>query len=280
MTLAGSVELVAEATQRGRAVPAFNVVSLDQAEAVVWGAEDAAVPVLIQVSENAIAYHEGFAPLLAACRELADASALPIGIHVDHMEDAVLARAVIARADQLGVGSLMFDAARLPYDENVALTASIVDSGHARGLWVEGELGEIGGKDGAHAPGVRTDPGEAADFVALTGVDALAVAVGSVHAMTQRTAHLDTDLIARLAASVGVPLVLHGSSGVPDDVLRAAVRAGIRKVNIGTALGIAASARLRTELDAKPDAVDPRSYSRAPRDDMRRVVASLAALVG
>lgn len=280
MTLSTSSELVAAASTRGRAVPAFNVVSLDQAEAVVWGAEDAAVPVLLQVSENAIAYHEGFAPLLAACRELAESSALPIGIHVDHVEDAALARAVIARADQLGVGSLMFDAARLPYEENTAVTAAIVDAGHARGLWVEGELGEVGGKDGAHAPGVRTDPAEAAHFVAATGVDALAVAVGSVHAMTDRSAHLDLELIARLADSIDVPLVLHGSSGVPDDVLRAAVSAGIRKVNIGTALGIAATARLRGELDARPEAVDPRSYSRGPRDDVRRLVASLAAVVG
>jgi fructose-bisphosphate aldolase class II len=111
-------------------------------------------------------------------------------------------------------------------------------------------------------------------------VDALAVAVGSTHAMTDRSAHLDIDLIARLTESVEVPLVLHGSSGVPDDVLRAAVAAGIRKVNIGTALGIAATARLRAELEKRPDAVDPRSYSRGPRDAVRAVVAALAAVVG
>lgn len=280
MTLVSSADLVADAARRGRAVPAFNVVSLDQAEAVVWGAEDAGVPVLIQVSENAFRYHSGFAPLLAACRELAAASRLPIGIHVDHLEDHELATEIIARGAELGVGSLMFDAARLSYDENTVLTAEVVRSGHAQGLWVEGELGEIGGKDGAHAPGVRTDPDEARHFVAATGVDALAVAVGSVHAMTDQSAHLDLELIARLADAVDVPLVLHGSSGVADDTLRAAVDAGIRKVNIGTALGVAATGRLRVELAARPDAVDPRSYSRGPRDDVRGIVAHLAALVG
>ena len=280
MTLATSADLVTDAAARGRAVPAFNVVSLDQAEAVVWGAEDAGVPALLQVSENAIRYHSGFAPLLAACRELAAASTLRIGVHVDHLEDAELAASIIARGGELGVGSLMFDAARLSYDENTALTAAVVRDGHAHGIWVEGELGEIGGKDGAHAPGVRTDPDQARRFVATTGVDALAVAVGSVHAMTDRSAHLDLELIARLARAVDVPLVLHGSSGVADDVLRAAVDAGIRKVNIGTALSIAATDRLRAELAERPDAVDPRSYSRGPRDDVRALVAQLAAVVG
>ena len=280
MTLAASADLVTDAAARGRAVPAFNVVTLEQAEAVVAGAQDAGVPVLLQVSENAIRFHGGFAPLLAACRELALAAELPLGIHLDHLEDPGLATAVIARAGELGVGSLMFDAATLPYDENTALTASVVRAGHAAGVWVEGELGEIGGKNGAHAPGVRTDPSEAQRFVADTGVDALAVAVGSVHAMTDRSALLDLELIARLAGAVPVPLVLHGSSGVADGMLADAVAAGIRKVNVGTALAIAGTARLRTELAARPDAVDPRSHLRGVRDEVRRTVAHLCAVVG
>jgi len=280
VTLAASADLVTDAAARGRAVPAFNVVTLEQAEAVVAGAQDAGVPVLLQVSENAIRFHGGFAPLLAACRELALAAELPLGIHLDHLEDPGLATAVIARAGELGVGSLMFDAATLPYDENTALTASVVRAGHAAGVWVEGELGEIGGKNGAHAPGVRTDPSEAQRFVADTGVDALAVAVGSVHAMTDRSALLDLELIARLAGAVPVPLVLHGSSGVADGMLADAVAAGIRKVNVGTALAIAGTARLRTELAARPDAVDPRSHLRGVRDEVRRTVAHLCAVVG
>jgi fructose-bisphosphate aldolase, class II len=280
VTLATAADLITDAAARGRAVPAFNVITLEQVEAVAGGAEDAAVAVLLQVSENAIRFHGGFGPLLAACREVASAASVPIGIHVDHLEDAGLAHAVLDRAEELGVGSLMFDAATLPYAENAALTASVVRAGHDRGVWVEGELGEIGGKDGAHAPGVRTDPDEAIRFVADTGVDGLAVAVGSVHAMTDRSASLDLDLIARLAASVPVPLVLHGSSGVSDALLSDAVAAGIRKVNIGTALGIAGTARLRSELTARPDAVDPRSYLRGVRTATREVVAHLASVVG
>ncbi|GAA3775361.1 class II fructose-bisphosphate aldolase [Microbacterium kribbense] len=280
MTLAGAQQLVAAATARSRAVPAFNVIMLEQAEAVVAAAEQTGIPLLLQVSENAIAFRRGFAALLAACRELAEAATVPIGVHIDHLQDEALAEDIIARASDLGVGSLMFDAATLDYADNAALTARVAADGHARGLWVEGELGAIGGKGGAHAPGVRTHPDEAVAFVRETGVDALAVAVGSTHAMRDRSARLDVDLVARLAAAVSVPLVLHGSSGVADAALSDAVDAGIRKVNVGTALGIAGTAALRGELAAHPDAVDPRVYLRGMRDATRDAVIHLAGVVG
>ena len=155
----------------------------------------------------------------------------------------------------------------------------MVDDGHAAGLWVEAELGYVGGKPGAaqsaHSPGVRTDPDEAASFVAATGVDALAVAVGSSHAMTTRTARLDHALITALAHRVTVPLVLHGSSGVPDDELRRAVSAGMTKINIGTALNLAMTASLRSGLAADPDLTDPRRYLGPARTAMRDAVLHL-----
>lgn len=280
MTLSSAAELVVRTSVRGRAVPAFNVITIEQAEAVVGGAEDAGVGTLIQLSQNAIAFRGAFAPLLAACRELAAAASVPIGVHIDHVEDDALALAVVARAEELGTGSLMFDKATLPHAANVALTARIAASAHARGMWIEGELGVVGGKDGAHAPGVRTDPNEAQAFVGETGIDMLAVAVGSSHAMVQRSAILDLDLIARLAAAVAVPLVLHGSSGVPDAMLSDAVAAGIRKVNIGTVLGVVGTRRLRADLAEQPYAVDPRVYLRGMREATRDEVARLAAAVG
>jgi fructose-bisphosphate aldolase class II len=245
----------------------------------VAAAEHAQRPVILQVSQNAIRFRRGFAPLVAACRELALAAAVPVALHADHLDDRDLATALLARSHELGVGSVMFDASTLPHAENLARTAEVVAAGHALGVWVEGELGEVGGKDGAHAPGARTDPAEAADFVARTGVDALAVAVGSSHAMRERTAELDLDLVARLAAAVPVPLVLHGSSGVPDTALTAAIEAGIRKVNIGTALAIAGTARLREELAARPDAVDPRAYLAGVREATTAAAAHLIGVV-
>lgn len=280
MSLAGAGVLVAAAAARGRAVAAFNVITLEQAEAVVSAAEATGHPVILQVSQNAIRFRRGFAPLLAACRELAVAADVPVGLHLDHIDDAALAAAALERSAGLGLSSLMFDGSRSDYAANVALTAGVAHEARARGVWIEAELGEIGGKDGAHAPGVRTDPDEARAFVAGTGVDALAVAVGSSHAMRDRTARLDLALIASLRDALDVPLVLHGSSGVPDDQLSAAVDAGIRKVNIGTALAIAGTARLREELAAKPDAVDPRIYLAGFREATAEAAAHLLDVVG
>ena len=279
MTHARTARLVAEAAQRGGAVPSFNVITLEHAEAIVLGAEDAGAAVLLQLSQNAVRYHGGLVPIAAACRAVADAAAVPMAIHLDHIDDVALAEEVIARGPALGVSSIMIDASTLPYDENVARTRELGARARDAGLWVEAELGEVGGKDGAHAPGVRTDPSEAAAFVAATGVDGLAVAVGSSHAMTTRTADVDVDLVARLAAAVPVPLVLHGSSGVPDATIAAAVGAGIRKVNIGTALNVAYTRAVRAALADDPAMTDPRTYLRPARAAMAATVAELCRVV-
>lgn len=279
MTLVATAALMADAVAAGRAVAAFNAITLEHAEAIVAGAERAGHGVIVQLSENAVRFHGGaFRPMLAACGELADSAGVPVGVHLDHLESQALADEVISASGELALGSIMVDASRLPYDENVAVTARLVQRAHAAGLWVEAELGEVGGKDGAHAPGVRTDPGEAAAFVAATGVDGLAVAVGSSHAMSSRDAVLDLDLIARLAAAVPVPLVLHGSSGVPDATLRAAVEAGVRKVNIGTALNTAGTAALHEALGASSSS-DPRPALAAARDAMSDVVQHFVLLL-
>jgi fructose-bisphosphate aldolase class II len=279
VTLATTSELIAAATASGGAVAGFNVISLDHAESVAAGSASAGSPALLQVSENAIAFRGAPEPLLAACREIAAASGSPLGIHLDHIEDHALALHVLARAQEFGVSSIMFDASKRDYAENVAATRDIVARAHDAGVWVEAELGEIGGKDGAHAPGVRTDPGEAVAFVEATGVDGLAVAVGSSHAMLDRSAQLDLELIRRLAAVVPVPLVLHGSSGVADDVIAAAVAAGIRKVNVGTALNIAYTGAVRDALAAHPEAVDPRGYTRDARSAMTELVERFCAVI-
>lgn len=280
MTLARTSELVEHARRAGTAVPAFNVITIEHAEGIVAGAERAGCAVILQVSENAVRYHEGrLRPILAACRELAVAAETPIALHLDHLEDENLVVAGIVQSGELGVSSLMIDASRMPYERNVAATASLAKRAREAGLWVEAELGEIGGKDGAHAPGVRTDPEEGADFVAATSVDGLAVAVGSSHAMTSREAELDVDLIERLAGRLAVPLVLHGSSGVPNAVLRDAVKAGICKVNIGTALNVGFTGSVRELLAAEPVTTDPRAYLRLAREAVATEVAALCAVV-
>jgi len=277
MPLVATGELLTSAGAAGQGVGAFNAICIEHAEAIAAGAEAAGLAAIIQISENAVRFHGGrLAPIADACAAVARGSEADLALHLDHVESPDLLR----EAGTHPFGSVMVDASKLPYEANVELTRDAVLWAHARDLWVEAELGEVGGKDGAHAPGARTDPQEAEQFVKATGVDALAVAVGSSHAMTSRTAVLDVTLIRRLHAAVPVPLVLHGSSGVADESLTEAVAAGIVKVNIGTALNIAFTEAVRQVLAADAELVDPRRYLRPARDAMADVVtSSLRALV-
>jgi fructose-bisphosphate aldolase class II len=268
---------VLTAAQRGRSgLGAFNVIQIEHAEAIVSGAEAAGRPTVLQLSENAVRYHGALAPIGRAVLEIADAAAVPVVVHLDHATDLEL----VAQALALGFTSVMYDGSTLAVEENLAATRGVVERAHALGVSVEAEIGEIGGKDGVHAPGVRTRPEDAAEFVAATGIDAVAVAVGSSHAMTTRTARLDLELIAGIRDAVPVPLVLHGSSGVPDDHLREAVAAGMTKINISTHLNGTFTRQVREALAADPALVDPRKYLGAARTATAREVERLIRLLG
>ena len=261
MTLTATGELMLAAATNGTGIGAFNVIHLETAEALTAAAEKADLPVILQISQNCVSYHGGLGPIADATLAIARAAKVPVAVHLDHAEDEALARLAV----DLGFGSVMYDGAHLEYSENVASTARVVAYAHARGVYVEAELGTIGGKGGAHAPGVRTDPDEAVAFVQATDIDALAVAVGSSHAMTRRKAVLDLELIARLHAAVAVPLVLHGSSGVPDEQIIGAISAGMTKINVSTHLNGFFTAAIRDYLDANPTVVDSRKYVEAGR---------------
>ncbi|MFL6112458.1 MAG: ketose-bisphosphate aldolase [Catenulispora sp.] len=283
MPLVPIADLMTAARAARRALAAFNVITLEHAEAIAAAAETAGTPVVLQISENAVKFHRGrLAPIACAAAAVAAAAAVDVALHLDHVTDPELLR----RAAEHGFGSVMFDGSHLDYTANVRATREAAEWAHGHGLWLEAELGRVGGKDGepplsAHAPGARTDPDAALAFVTATGVDALAVAVGSSHAMTDRSAVLDHDLIARLRAAVGVPLVLHGSSGVPDAELARAVAGGVVKVNIGTALNIAFTGAVREYLEqASPDAVDPRKYLVSARENMVQTAVHFIGVLG
>lgn len=264
-------EIMASARSAGTAVGAFNVIHLETAEALVAGAEAAGLPIILQISENCADFHGALAPITAGSLAIARHATVPVALHLDHAtrHDLVL------EALDLGFDSVMYDGGALDYAANVAATRRVVERAHSLAVYVEAELGKIGGKDGAHAFGVRTDPAEAVRFVADTGVDALAVAVGSSHAMQERSATLDTALIAQLRGAVPVPLVLHGSSGVSDEQLREAVVAGMTKVNISTHLNVIFSRELRAALDATPTVVDSRRYFAPGRSAVAQETARL-----
>jgi len=275
MTLARLDEVLEGAVAAGRGVGAFNVIQIEHAEALVAAAELTQLPIVLQISENAVLYHGALAPIGLATKAIALSASVPCVLHLDH----AVSESLVDEAVSLGFTSVMFDGSKLDDETNRAVTRAVVGRCHAAGVSVEAELGEIGGKDGVHAPGVRTDPADAAQFVADTGVDALAVAVGSSHAMTSRTALLDLGLIEAIHRAVPVPLVLHGSSGVPDDSLVAAVRVGMTKINIATHLNNVFTAAMRDYLSANPQVVDTRKYLGAGRGAVQLETARLLQLI-
>ena len=195
-------------------------------------------------------------------------------VHLDHAKDLDLIR----RALDLGFTSVMYDGSHLPDEQNRAVTRKVAQWCHDAGVSIEAELGEVGGKDGVHAPGVRTDPEEARRFVADTGVDLLAVAVGSSHAMIERTASLDLARIRELSEVVPVPLVLHGSSGVSDEDMVEAIRAGMTKINVSTHLNRIFTEAARSSLNSSPSVVDTRKWTGPGHEAVRKEVRRLLSL--
>ena len=268
--------LAAAARSNGIGLGAFNVIHLEHATAFVRAAERAQRPVVLQISENAVKYHGALEPICLATIAIAKASSVPVVVHLDHAEDTELIR----RAVGLGVTSVMYDGSKLADAENRATTRSMVELCHDAGVDVEAELGEVGGKNGVHDPTARTTPEDAATFVRDTGVDLLAVAVGSSHAMTTRDAHLDEDLIRAIRRAVDVPLVLHGSSGVSDDGIRAAIAAGMTKINVSTHLNKVFTNSVRGTLDADPALVDSRKWLGPARSAVEEETLRLLTLYG
>ena len=278
MPLATTRDLLRAAQSGGYAVPAFNVIGVEHAEGIVQGAEDAWAPVILQLSENAVKYHLGAVePIGRACGEIARAAKVPVSLHLDHATTIDLC----ARAVAVGFSSVMLDVSDLPYEENVARTTELVEWAHPQGVSVEAGLGIVGGKGGAVTTEAGlTDPDQARAFAEATRANALAVAVGSTHGMRERTARLDLDRVDRLRDAVDIPLVLHGSSGVPDADLAAAAARGIVKINLATQLNIAFTAVIRQHLAESPDVVDPRSYLTDARVAIRTLVADRLGLLG
>jgi fructose-bisphosphate aldolase class II len=274
MTLISPHDLLLR-TSSGAGVAAFNVILTEHLEAFLAAAESTQTGLILQLSQNAARYHGSLGPIASAILHAARHATVPVAVQLDHADDVDLIR----EAADLGFTSIMYDGSRLDDAENLEQTTHITAELHRVNIWVEAELGEIGGKNGVHSATARTDPQQAADFVTRTGVDGLAVAVGSSHAMREQTANVDLDLIAAIRRAVEVPLVLHGSSGVDDTSIRAACAAGIRKVNFGTRFNVVMTHVIREMMLASPDLVDPRTYLGAARSAVTDEAAHLLDVV-
>lgn len=266
MALVTTKELFADAQQRGYAVCAFNVENMEMAQAVVAAAEELSSPVIMQTTSTTLKYAEPavYQSMIAA---LAAKANVPVAMHLDHGSSYELA----VKCLRAGYTSIMIDGSHSVLEENIAITKEVVKAAHAAGVPVEAELGKVGGKedDLDGGDGGYTDPADAVRFVAETGIDSLAVAIGTAHGVYKGVPKLDKERLAQIHEVVSIPLVLHGTSGVPDEDVRDCIARGICKVNYATDLRIAFTAGVNEVLQAAPDTIDPKKYCAAGREKVK-----------
>ena len=274
MPFVTTTEMLKEAQRDSYAVGAFNAENMEMVQAIIAAAEAEHAPVMIQTTPGTLKYAgpQCFAGLVS---RLAKNSSVPVALHLDHGNSYELAE----ECAREGYTSLMIDGSRLPFDENAALTKRVV--GMASGLPVEAELGTVGGKeDGMEAKPAYTDPDEAEAFVQLTGITSFAVAIGTAHGVYKGEPKLDLERLTAVRAKVDVPLVLHGTSGVPAEQVRECIRRGICKVNYATDLRIAFTDGVKKAIAAQPDAYDPKKYLAEGRKAVQARVQELIRLLG
>lgn len=267
--LTNTKEMLKKARDGGYAVGAFNAENAEMVFAIVAAAEKCKAPVIIQTTPSTLRY------LPPACfAGIAEAAAkkasVPVALHLDHGDSLELVRACL----EAGYTSVMLDGSRLPLEENASVTAQAVQLAQSFGACCEGELGAIGGKEDSlqvQADGY-TDPDQAAQFAALSGVDSLAVAIGTAHGIYQTAPKLDLGRIPLLEAKTGLPLVLHGASGLSDMVVREAVAKGMAKVNFATELRQAFTKGVIAALRAEPQGFDPKNYLAQGRKNVQQMV--------
>lgn len=243
------------------AYPAFNTQNLETTMGIIQAAEEVGVPVIIETSEGAIKY-AGLSTLFEIMATLAIQAKVPIALHMDHGKDVEQ----LKRGIELGYSSAMIDHSSLSYEQNVADTKELVVFAHGEGAWVQGEIGKIRGSEDwvsvSESEALLTEPDEAEKFAQATGVDTLACSFGTVHGIIKMTGgvtpHVDVERIKQVHEKVQLPLVLHGASGVPEDVISQAIANGIAIINIDTELRLAYASSLRKSLLEQPDEIDPR----------------------
>ena len=278
MSLVTTKELLLDAQKNGYAVGAFNVENMEMVQAVVAAADELKSPVIMQTTPSTVKYAD-LAYFYANAKVAAEAASVPVAIHLDHGSSFELAM----RAYRTGYTSIMIDGSHETYEENIKVSKAVADACHPGGVPVEAELGKVGGKeddlDGGDGD-PYTDPEQAAEFVKLTGVDSLAIAIGTAHGVYKGEPKLDLDRLGEIRKVVDVPLVLHGTSGVPDETVKECVKRGICKVNYATDLRIAFSKGVKSVMAANPDVFDPKKYNAAGREEVKEYVKQKIMVVG
>jgi len=279
MPLVSMNEFLPKAKANKFAVGQFNMNNLEFAQAIVEAAIAEKSPFIYGVSEGALKYM-GIEFTVAIARAAAEKSGLPIALHLDHGSSFEVAMKCI----RAGFSSVMFDGSHYSLEENIRLTKEVVKAAHAMGVSVEGELGTIGGVEDDlsvdEADATMAKPDEAIRFYEETGVDCLAIAVGTAHGMYKGEPKIHYDIIQQVASAIPVPVVLHGGSGVPDEAIRESIRNGVGKINVNTENQVACTASIREVLNKDANVIDPRKYLTPARKAMQEVVQEKIRLFG
>jgi fructose-bisphosphate aldolase, class II len=258
------------------AIGAFNANTMEQVQAIVQAAQQESAPSIVQVSHHALLYVGsgnatlGLRYMAEIGRVAAESVTVPISLHLDHACESEVLEALA-----LGFTSVMFDGADLPLEKNIDLTQNLCKAAHSVGACIEAELGEVPRADAsgkADHVADMTRPEDAALFVRETGIDMLAISIGSVHAIRQKSIALDIDRLKAVRAAVDIPLVLHGSSGVTDHFIADGIALGLSKINVATQLNQAFTRAVRSKLAEDSSEVDPRKYLSMARDAMKEHV--------
>ncbi|MGO1468516.1 MAG: class II fructose-1,6-bisphosphate aldolase [Tissierella sp.] len=272
-------ELLLHAQKNKYAVGAFNVNNMEIIQAIMGAAEELNSPVILQASQGGLKY-AGVEYIAALGKLAANSSKLPVALHLDHGTDFEQVMQCIRH----GFSSVMIDGSRFPLEENIAFTKRVVEIAHMVGVTVEAELGKIGGTEDhitvSEKDATFTNPVEAKRFVEETGVDYLAIAVGTAHGVYQGEPKIDYDRIKKIRNTVDVPLVLHGSSGVSEESLKKAVECGICKINIDTDIRASFARAVKEYIKENPDQIDPRKILKPATESMKKTIMEKMKIFG
>lgn len=279
MEILSTKEMLKRAQKEGYAVPAFNIHNLETLQVVVDTANELKSPVILAGTPSTLVYAGG--DYIVSMAEVASKKYdIPIAIHLDHYEDVEDIKHYI----DLGFKSTMIDGSHLSYEDNINIVKDVVDYAHRFDATVEAELGRLGGQEDDlvvdEKDAMYTNPAQAKEFVDKTGIDSLAIAIGTAHGLYKGEARLDFDRLKEIREAVDVPLVLHGASDVPDYLVKKAISLGICKVNIATDLKIPFSDALKQYFSENPKSNDPRKYMAPAKESMKKVVAHKIEVCG
>lgn len=279
MKLVPMAEILNKANDEGYAVGGFNINNLEFLQGIIWGAEEKNSPLILQTSEGAIKYI-GMDYVLGMVEAAVKNTHIPVALHLDHGSSFE----VVMKCIRNGYSSVMFDGSHYPLAENIEQTRKIVEAAHAVGVSVEAELGRLGGTEDDISVDEReaafTDPDEAVEFVEKTGVDALAIAIGTAHGVYKGDPELDFERLKTIKEKLNIPLVLHGASGVPLEDVKKAISLGINKVNVNTDFQQAFTAKVRELFASDEKLYDPRKYCGPGREAIKAKVMEKIDVLG